>query len=111
MTPANRIHGCIVSELRPPSVSASTGLRLCSWRATPTCSAPRGAIGFRTCCRRSTPRAANVDEKISRKLGYDVSGCSVTDQVPEGKQYKCDVDYSVDTAYVLIDHDGYVYPL
>jgi len=34
----------------------------------------------------------------------------VSDHLPEGKQYKCDVDYSVETVYVLIDHDGYVYP-
>jgi hypothetical protein len=52
-----------------------------------------------------------VDEKISRKLGYDVSGCSVTDELREGKQYECNVDYSVESVYVLIDHDGYVYPL
>lgn len=110
--PGECIHGCIVSEL-------TTALRQRVNRFTAVLLRANSDVFSTT--RRDlfqdllpsihTAGRNNVDEKISRKLGYDVSGCSVTDQVPEGKQYKCDVDYSVDTVYVLIDHDGYVYPL
>jgi hypothetical protein len=110
--PGECIHGCIVSELTlalRQRVNRFTAVLL---RANSDVFSTTRRDLFQDLLPSFHSGGRNkVDEKISRKLGYDVSGCSVTDELREGKQYECNVDYSVESVYVLIDHDGYVYPL